>query len=330
MKKFAVLPLFVLTGVMPFVGCKLSEGGTITIKNDTRASVFGKYEIEGSYSYGSWSLSAGESWNKSVDKDGDYSITFPSWYDEDNQYHDGEKESGSLSGGEEATFYVSSYVPGLEPLADYVLFKNENPVSVTVYSDSAHQNKIADIEANNKSNYLTNLSYYNRNSETHLYLVYHLFGAVDFSYSYDFINVVNFASETSLPTLNHLTSEEKNRMLTNDAYIIVENTSTFSLILSSGANEIPPLGSAYSVLASGKTGAYRVNAGSADSYQFKQNGISTVGFPYELSTFSSGTLYALSYSSDSYLYWSYDSSSSSSNFSISVAGALSYVQEAGN
>jgi hypothetical protein len=47
-------------------------------------------------------------------------------------------------------------------------------------------------------------------AETHLYLVYHLFGAAEFPYSYDFINTVNIASETPVPILSHLTAEEKN------------------------------------------------------------------------------------------------------------------------
>jgi hypothetical protein len=319
MKRFISLLLSALALALSLTGCPQEEkGGALTIKNDTRKHVSGNCLISHSSNY--WSLDAGESWNRSVDEDGEYSVSFPSYYD-NGQNHSGEEISGSLSGGEEVTLFVSAYVPGLEPLADYARFKNDNPVPVTVYSDSAHQNKIADIAARGASPYLTDLSYYNRNGETHLYLVYHLFGDAEFPYRYDFINIVNMAGETPLPDLSRLTDAEKNRVLTNDAYIIVKNTSTFSLILTSGANEISPLGSSSSVLASGKTGAYRVNAGDASSYQFKQNGISVVTFPSGLSAFSSGKLYALTFSGGSSLSWA---SGTTSRF-ISVDGALSYA-----
>jgi hypothetical protein len=169
---------------------------------------------------------------------------------------------------------------------------------------------------------LTNLSYYNRNKETHLYLVYDLFGAAKFPYSHDFINNVNIDDETPLPVLSHLAEGEKNRRLTNEAYIMVENKSTFSLTLTSGANEVLPIGASSTVLPSGETGVYRVNPGS--SYQFKQNTTNPVAFPAGLSAFSTGTLYALRYSGSS-LSWISDSSSPSV-FPLSVSGALSYEE----
>jgi hypothetical protein len=333
MKRAISLWLLALILVISLTGCDLSQGGTITIKNDTRKNVSGSYtmvtreKVNDSYtdvnSSGSWSLAAGESWSKSIDGDGKYSVSFPSYDDDNGQYHNGEEKSGSLTGGEEVTLYVSSYVPGLEPYADYVQFKNDNPVPVTVYSDLAHQNKIANVAARGTSSYLTNLSYYNRNAETHLYLVYHLFGAAEFPYSYDFVDFVNIVSETLLPILDHLTAEVKSRVLTNDVYIIVQNTSSLSLILTSGANEIPPLGSSSSVLGSGNTGGYRVNAGSASSYWFKQSGIDRIDFPSGLSDFSNSTLYAISYSGSSLSSWALGSYSSSV-FIISVDGALRY------
>jgi len=218
-----------------------------------------------------------------------------------------------------------------------VRFRNGNPVPVTVYADSSRTRKIADIAANSSSGYLTNISYYSSTGTTQLYLRYHLFGAADFPYDYEFYNdvhitTVNDTSDTPapVPLLSDLSETTRNEQLNKDGelvtYVVVHNNSSSSLILEYNKNtEVILTGSNSSALGSGKTGAYRVNAGNVSSYELKQDLSATLVWPDGLTEFQNGCIYSFGFSGSGLSWTALCDSSDNRPVSITINNALLYA-----
>jgi hypothetical protein len=175
----------------------------------------------------------------------------------------------------------------------WVRFINDNIFPVSIYSDYSRQIKIADTGAKSQSEPVEAVG-----GEAHFYLVYHItIDGVLFPYEGEIIIRIDAGEikSVSIPSLEEMGEAERNKPLSANAYIKIQNYGTSSLNLRRGSADIPLDGLDSSILNGGETGMYVISPGPASGYSLRKNTSDPVDFPRDLTEFTAGFLYSFHY-----------------------------------
>jgi fibronectin type 3 domain-containing protein len=175
-----------------------------------------------------------------------------------------------------------------------IIFVNDYEFSVTVYTDPSRTNKFADVSAGRESEAIETAP----NPTAVFYLSYHiLIDDQDFLYPYSLPVRIDAEKTTKVPIpgLSDLDSAEKEKTLTNEVHLKIQNTSTYSLALTRGNIEEFPQGTNSPLINARETARYWVNGGPVTNYSFMKNLNTPVPFPAGLTDFVPGRLYSLKF-----------------------------------
>jgi hypothetical protein len=178
----------------------------------------------------------------------------------------------------------------IQPEQTKVQFDNLEQYPVTIYSDAARLNVVAQLDA---------LSQKTVTSDPAPYGV---------AYYPTYIIDVPTISETNIPYNGQpiVTVIEKNKtnkvfipqletIIINTAYLKIINNSIHSLSLRQSNNEKAPLGGKPTIIAPGQNASYTVSSGAVSGYSIMVNTIIPIGFPEVLQEFENGKIYIVTY-----------------------------------
>jgi len=179
----------------------------------------------------------------------------------------------------------------------YVRFTNNNDFTVSVYTNFARNNKIADVSSLSQSGAVQtdpNISgavfYPNYNivieGVTIPYQGELIITRIDADKTADQPNTV------TIPLLEHLDDAEFEKPLTNSAYIKIQNDSSSSLSFRQGTGDLLPQGAMSAIVNEGESALYIVSAGNTSNYSFRRNTVTPISFPANVTQFESGKLYS--------------------------------------
>jgi len=182
----------------------------------------------------------------------------------------------------------------------YVRFTNSNDFSVSVYTNFARNNKIADAPALSQSNSVItdpNLSgavfYPNYNI---------VIEGVTIPYQGDIIVTRIDAGKTTavpntvaIPPIDDLDTSEFEKPLVDSAYVKIQNDSIYSLSFLYNQSELLPQGSMSGIVNGGETALYNINPGNILNYSLRRNMTNAVSFPENFTQFEAGKLYSFRY-----------------------------------
>jgi hypothetical protein len=176
----------------------------------------------------------------------------------------------------------------------FARFINDNPVPVTIYSDSTRIIKITDIADYETSAKVETAP--NAIREAHFFPTYHLvFDSVEIPYQADeflYRYSEGNTADITVPLLSGDTLVDK-----DGVYLKVVNaSSTSGLILRKGASEVVLQGNlnTATLLNFGETGIYYLpSGGPVSDYSFRRDGVTEVSFPSGLTQFLNGYVYTL-------------------------------------
>ncbi|MHC6201940.1 autotransporter outer membrane beta-barrel domain-containing protein [Breznakiellaceae bacterium SP9] len=172
-------------------------------------------------------------------------------------------------------------------------FINSDIFRVSVYSDSGRISKLADIEPLKEKTVET----FPNAVGTPFYLIYYIsIEGAEIPYYDTRSNVVARINEkkTNVVTIPALTSIE-----TSTIYVKIQNSSNGALTFRQGSNELIPDDAQSTILNSGETGVYQIQAGSASNYSFMKNTSIPLSFPAGMTEFQSGHVYSFRYNGTS-------------------------------
>jgi len=113
---------------------------------------------------------------------------------------------------------------------------------------------------------------------------------INIPYNGPSITVAILADKTNTVSISKLES-----IVTNFAYIMLVNNSSFSLTFNEGSLEKYPLGGGSGIINNGQNASYEITPKPVSSYSVLKNGSTPVAFPSDLSEFMAGIIYVLTY-----------------------------------
>jgi len=160
-----------------------------------------------------------------------------------------------------------------------VSFVNNNNFPVEIFSDPSRLNKLVDVKPRSVSASVewspnaTGASFYPT------YMVY--IEDVSFPYEGEVIiaRIDDGQNKIRVHLLSQLSVDEKERHISNDTYIGIQNASSFSLTLRQGTVELPVEGSTSPLLNGGESGSFRIDVGPASAYTVMRNTFEPLDFP---------------------------------------------------
>jgi len=178
----------------------------------------------------------------------------------------------------------------------WVCFVNSNEFPVSIYSDSARQVKITEVQAGKQSDLIAASP--NPNG-AHFYPTYQiLIEGLSLLYDGDEIITRIDADKTtpiSIHSLEELGKASPNKQLTTNSYIKIQNSGSLSLLLRKGNYEVTLEGTNFSILNGGETGMYKISPGPVSDYSLKKNTVDDVPFPADMTQFSAARIYTFNF-----------------------------------
>jgi hypothetical protein len=160
-----------------------------------------------------------------------------------------------------------------------VSFVNNNNFPVEIFGDPSRMNKLVDVKPRSVSDSIewspnaTGASFYPT------YMIY--IEGVSFPYEGEVIiaRIDEGQNKIRVHLLSQLSTEEKERHISNDTYIGILNASSFSLTLRQGTVELPVEGSTSPLLNGGESGSFRIEVGPISAYTVMRNTFEPLDFP---------------------------------------------------
>ena len=182
--------------------------------------------------------------------------------------------------------------PGNPTGGTWVEFKNLEEFPVIIYNDPARQVVFAEIPATGTKKVPAEPAPVGRAFYPTFRLMYPIgtTGTITIPYNGPGVTTAILADKTNTVSIPKLES-----IVTNSAYIMFINNSSFSLTFNEGPLEKSPLGGGPGVINAGLNAAYEITSGSVSAYSVLRNGSVPVAFPDDLSEFKAGIIYTLTY-----------------------------------
>jgi len=179
-----------------------------------------------------------------------------------------------------------------------VRFVNNNSFPVEIYSDPSRQNRIAYVEQRSVSAAVdwsvnkTGASFY----PTYLILFE---GVVSIPYEGEVIiaRVDEGKNNVRIHVLSQLGSEEKEKLISTDTYVVIINASSYAMSLRQGASELFVEETSSPILNGGESGAFLITPGPVSGFSVMRNTTVPLDFPAHLmeTDFGFAKLYSFRY-----------------------------------
>jgi hypothetical protein len=181
----------------------------------------------------------------------------------------------------------------------YVRFKNEGNFSIDVFVDPSRLSKLCSLHPRESMS----IEVIPDPSVNIYYLTYHVsFDDVYIPYSSQYISFFVEPQEVTdchISRLNDIAGLDTTQLLTNKAYIRVDNKSSYSLQLLRGSTPVLLDGATSSIINQRNKGLYVIDESLISSYLFKSNMVQSAPFPAELTAlgaaFLKGHYYSLEF-----------------------------------
>jgi hypothetical protein len=169
-----------------------------------------------------------------------------------------------------------------------VQFNNQESTQVTIYSDPAHSNLIATVEANES----TIIEAAPNAMGAAFYPRYHfLIEGINITYDGGHIVISIEEKKNNLGVIPKLETFETDSV----AYIKIKNDGPFSLSFNRGNYELPRLDAGGAIVGSGEYGVYNISPGNASDYSLNKNTSIPISFPAGITEFKNGIIYEFRY-----------------------------------
>ena len=174
----------------------------------------------------------------------------------------------------------------------WIEFNNMEIYPVTVYSDPARQIAVANIAALGKAK----IAFAPNAAGAAFYPVFHLFypingtAGITVPYNGGLVFAAVEAGKTNAVPIPRMESVE-----INSTYIMLVNSSNFSLTLREGSSDKSPIGGGTAIINSGSSAAYEASSNLASQYSVIRNPSMPVPFPSSLTELKPGLIYVFTY-----------------------------------
>jgi uncharacterized repeat protein (TIGR02543 family) len=174
----------------------------------------------------------------------------------------------------------------------YVKFVNNNAFAVSIYRDSARQNKLTDVPAGSQSD---NIAVSPNQNGASFYTTYQIIiegVLLPFNGNEKIARIdANRTTTVTIDSLSTLAQNDQNRALTTDAYIKIQNISSSSLTLRRLNIEQIIEGTYSPILNGGETGIFKVRPGVISDFSLRENTVEEVAFPAYMTEISAAYVY---------------------------------------